>query len=114
MAEQILKNIDVEKTLDMAALVTYQGGQIVSRTLTQNAAVSITLFAFAKGEEISTHESNGDAMVYVLEGTAAITIGGMVHTVTSGQCIVMPANVPHAVMATERFKMMLVVVFPGK
>ena len=66
MADHILKNIEAEKALDMAALVSYQEGQIVSRTLTQNTAVSITLFAFDQGEEISTHESKGDALVCVL------------------------------------------------
>ena len=114
MADHILKNIEVEKALDMAALVSYQEGQIVSRTLTQNAAVSITLFAFDQGEEISSHDSKGDALVYVLDGTATTIIGGTEHTVHAGQSIVMPANVPHAVMAPAQFKMMLVVVFPGK
>jgi quercetin dioxygenase-like cupin family protein len=113
MADHILKNIEAEQALTMAALVTYQQGQIVSRTLTQNAAVSITLFAFDQGEEISAHESRGDALIHVLDGTATITIGGTAHTVNAGQAIVMPSNVPHAVMAPARFKMMLVVVFPA-
>ncbi len=109
----ILKNIDMEKALDMAALVTYQPGQIVSRTLVQNKAVSITLFAFDKGEEISSHESKGDALVYLLDGSASVTVGGSVHAVTAGQTIVMPAGIPHALEAAEPFKMMLVVVFPS-
>lgn len=112
MAEHWIKNIPFEQALDMATLVTYQEGQIVSRTLTQNAAVSITLFAFDQGEEISAHESKGDAMVYVLDGTATVTIGEQAHTVSAGQCVVMPALVPHAVEAAQRFKMLLVVVFP--
>ena len=113
MSKNILKNIEMEKALDMAALVTYQPGQIVSRTLVQNKAVSITLFAFDGGEEISTHESNGDALVYVLDGRGQLTIGGKEYTASAGQAVVMPANVPHAVAAPERFKMMLVVVFPA-
>ena len=108
----ILKNIDFEKAVEMAGLVTYQPGQIVSRTLVQNKAVSITLFAFDSGEEISAHESSGDALVYVLDGKAQLTIGGQEHTATAGQTVVMPANVSHAVAAPEPFKMMLVVVFP--
>ncbi|NLI19969.1 MAG: cupin domain-containing protein [Clostridiales bacterium] len=114
MANQMLKNIEAGKAMDMAALVAYQEGQIVSRTLTQNTAVSITLFAFDQGEEISTHESRGDALVYVLDGEAAITIGETAHAVKAGQSIVMPANIAHAVKAAGRFKMLLVVVFPGR
>jgi quercetin dioxygenase-like cupin family protein len=113
MSKNILKNIDIEKVLDMAGLVVYQPGQIVSRTLVQNKAVSITLFAFDDGEEISTHESSGDALVYVLDGKAQLTIGGQEHIATAGQTVVMPAGVPHAVAAPEPFKMLLVVVFPA-
>lgn len=112
MSKNILKNIDIEKAVELAGLVTYQAGQIVSRTLVQNKAVSVTLFAFDAGEEISAHESSGDALVYVLDGKALLTIGGREHTATSGQAVVMPAGVPHAVNAPEPFKMLLVVVFP--
>ncbi len=111
---KILKNIDLETVLDMAELVSYQKGQIVSRTLVQNKAVSITLFAFDKGEEISSHESKGDALVYVLDGCASVTIGGKVYTLNAGQTIVMPAGIPHAVEAPAPFKMQLVVVFPSE
>ena len=89
-----------------------QPGQIVSRTLAQNRAVSVTLFAFAQGEEISTHDSIGDAMVTVLEGTGRFTVGGKEHFCHAGEVLVMPATVPHAVYAPEPFKMMLTVVFP--
>ncbi len=112
MNSHILKNIDMEKALDMAALVAYQNGQIVSRTLIQNAALSITLFAFDQGEEISAHESKGDALVQVLDGEAKITVGGQAHALHAGQCIVMPAGIPHAVEAAARFKMLLIVAFP--
>ena len=114
MSNKVLKNIGCCLPLDLRTLVSYQEGQIVSRTLTQNAAVSITLFAFAQGEEISTHESKGDALVTVMDGEATVTIGGIEHTVKTGQSIVMPANVPHAVKGATRFKMMLVVVFPER
>jgi quercetin dioxygenase-like cupin family protein len=109
--KHILKNIDFEKALELGALVAYQEGQVVSRTLAQNDAVSVTLFSFDEGEEISSHKSEGDAMVTVLEGSARVTIGGAPHTVIAGQTIVMPAGVPHAVAADARFKMLLVVVF---
>ena len=112
MSANILKNIELEKALDLKALVDYREGQVVSRTLAQNNAVSLTLFAFAENEEISSHSSTGDAMVTVLEGAARITIGGKEHPLSEGETIVMPAGIPHAVLATERFKMLLVVVFP--
>lgn len=112
MSAVYIKNIEQEKPLSLAALVNYQEGQIVSRTLAQNGHVSLTLFAFDKGEEISSHESSGDAMLTVLEGDALITIGGRPHQLTGGETIVMPANIPHAVEARERFKMQLTVVFP--
>lgn len=71
-----LKNIAPERALELTKLVEYQPGQIVSRTLAQNKAVSITLFSFDKGEEISAHSSDGDAMLTVLNGTARVTVGG--------------------------------------
>ena len=87
MSTTILKNIDLSTPLDLRALVAYQEGQIVSRTLAQNNAVSLTLFAFAKGEEISSHASKGDAMVQVLDGTARITVGETEHRLTAGQVV---------------------------
>ena len=113
MGKSILKNIDMATVLNMAELVAYQPGQIVSRTLVQNKAVSMTLFAFDGGEEISTHESSGDALVYVLDGRAQLTISGQEQVAAAGETVVMPAEVPHAVAAPERFKMLLVVVFPA-
>lgn len=112
MGNHYLKNIEFKEVLDLSALVEYQPGQIVSRTLAQNKAVSITLFAFEENEEISSHSSDGDAMVTVLEGRARITIGDQVFSVPGGKTIVMPAGVPHAVAADGRFKMLLTVVFP--
>jgi quercetin dioxygenase-like cupin family protein len=108
----ILKNIEQAKVLKMADEVAAAQGQVVSKTLAQNDAVSITLFAFSKGEEISAHCSEGDAMVLVLEGCGKLTVGGVEHICKAGECIVMPANVPHAVYAQEDFKMLLTVVFP--
>jgi len=83
----------------------------VSRTLSQGKNLSITLFAFDKGEEISSHSSSGDAFVQILDGEAEITIGEQKHILNAGEVIVMPAGVPHALYAKERFKMLLVVVF---
>lgn len=113
MTNKIMKNIDLASPLSLASLVTYQQGQIVSRTLVQNRAVSLTLFAFDTGEEISSHESKGDAMVQILDGTAKITIGDGIYQLSAGETVVMPAGVPHALEAVEPFKMLLTVVFPG-
>ena len=87
-------------------------GQVVSKTLVQNNAVSITLFEFDKDEEISTNDSTGDAMVTVLEGTGRLTVDGKVYIVGADETLIMPAKQPHAVYAQEAFKMLLVVVFP--
>lgn len=111
MSNKILKNIELSTVLELKNLVNYQPGQIVSKTLVQNNSVSLTLFAFDKDEEISTHSSHGDAMVYVTEGTGQFTVGEKVFTVTAGETIVMPSEIPHAVYATESFKMLLIVVF---
>ena len=83
----------------------------VGETLAQNDALSVTLFAFDKGEEISTHESGGDAFVTCLDGVGRITIDGVRYELHEGESIVMPARHPHAVYGQEQFKMLLVVVF---
>ena len=105
------KNIEKQKVLRMAEQVDYQDGQIVSRTLVQNSKLSMTLFAFEKDEEISTHAAGGDAMVTVLEGTGRFTVGGEVFLVSQGETLIMPKDIPHAVYGQERFKMLLTVSF---
>lgn len=107
----MMKNYDIATVLTMKKQVAYQPGQVVSKTLAQNAAVSVTLFAFDKGEEISTHESGGDALVLCLDGEGRITVDGVEHILHEGESILMPARHPHAVFGQERFKMLLVVVF---
>ncbi len=109
--KEIMKNISKAEVVTLKDQVAYQDGQIVSKTLVQNDALSITLFAFDKGEEISTHESGGDAFVTCLDGEGLITIDGVQYILTEGQSIVMPAGHPHAVMGKEQFKMLLVVAF---
>lgn len=107
----MMKNYDIATVLTMKEQVAYQPGQVVSKTLAQNNAVSVTLFAFDKGEEISTHESGGDALVLCLDGEGRITVDGVEHILHKGESILMPARHPHAVFGQERFKMLLVVVF---
>ena len=106
-----MKNISKAEVLTLRDQVAYQSGQVVSRTLAQNEHVSVTLFSFDKGEEISTHESGGDAMVTCLDGAGRITIDGVEHILHEGESIVMPARHPHAVYGQGQFKMLLVVVF---
>ncbi len=103
------KNIEKQTSLKLKDLVDYQDGQVVSKTLVQNDYVSMTLFSFDKGEEISTHASGGDAMVTVLEGTGKFTVGGEVFILNEGETLIMPKGVPHAVYGEERFKMQLTV-----
>ena len=107
-----IKNIAPEKILTLAGEITAAEGQIVSKTLAQNAAVTMTLFAFAKGEEISTHISEGDALVTVLEGTGRFTVEGKDYLLSQEESLLMPALKPHAVYAAEAFKMLLVVILP--
>ena len=106
-----MKNISEKEVLTLREQVAYQPGQVVSRTLAQNSAVSVTLFSFDKGEEISTHASGGDAFVTCLDGVGRITIDGEEFFLHQGESIVMPAGHPHAVYGQEQFKMLLVVVF---
>jgi len=108
--DQLIKNIPFSTPVDIAGLVDYEEGRVVSRTLSSKPYVNITLFAFDKDEEISAHTSPGDAMVQVLDGEALINIDGKKIKATTGQVVVMPANVPHSVSASSQFKMLLTVV----
>ncbi len=105
------KNIEKQTKLYLKDLVDYQEGQVVSKTLVQNNCVSMTVFSFDKGEEISTHASGGDAMVTVLDGKGRFTVGDQVFILNEGETLVMPKDIPHAVFGEERFKMQLIVSF---
>ena len=106
-----MKNISKSEVLILKDQIAYQKGQVVSKTLAQNSAVSVTIFSFDKGEEISTHESGGDAFVTCLDGVGKITIDGVEYFLHEGESIVMPAGHPHAVFGEDQFKMLLVVIF---
>ncbi len=103
------KNIEKQTCLKLKDQVAYQPGQVVSKTLVQNDTVSMTLFSFDKGEEISTHAAGGDAMVTVLEGIGKFTVGGEVFILHEGETLIMPKDIPHAVYGEEQFKMQLTV-----
>ena len=108
---QGMKNINKAEVMVLKEQVAYQDGQVVSKTLAQNEALSVTLFSFDKGEEISTHASGGDAFVTCLDGVGEVTIDVVKYELKEGESIVMPAGHPHAVYGKEQFKMLLVVVF---
>lgn len=105
------KNIEKQVKLTLKDQVEYLEGQVVSKTLVQNNSVSMTLFSFDKGEEISTHSSGGDAMVTVLEGKGRFTVAEDVFYLEEGDTLIMPKGIPHAVYGEERFKMQLIVSF---
>ena len=105
------KNIEKNVKLKLADQVEYHAGQVVSKTLVQNEKMSVTLFSFDNGEEISTHASGGDAMVTVLDGVGRFTVDGVAHILEKGETLIMPKDIPHAVYAEESFKMILVVSF---
>jgi quercetin dioxygenase-like cupin family protein len=91
-------------------LVDYQAGSIVSRTIIDKATGTLTLFSFDKGQGLSEHTAPFDAMVYVIDGEAEVTIAGKPLLVKKGEMVIMPANQPHALRAVSRFKMMLVMI----
>ena len=105
------KNIEKQTKLQLKDQIEYQAGQVVSKTLVQNDKVSMTIFSFDKGEEISTHAAGGDAMVTVLEGTGRFAVGGEVFSLNEGETLIMPKDIPHAVYGEEKFKMQLTVSF---
>jgi quercetin dioxygenase-like cupin family protein len=94
----------------LAKLVDYAPGSIVSRALVQSKAGSVTLFAFDAGQGLNEHTTPFDAHVIVVEGVASLTIGGTPVPARAGEIVRMPADVPHAVDATEPFKMLLLMV----
>jgi quercetin dioxygenase-like cupin family protein len=101
-------NILMSKAIDMAGLVDYQDGAIVSKTVIATKTGTVTVFAFDQGQELSTHSAPFDALVQILDGEARITVTGKPLKVGVGEMIIMPANKPHALKAIKPFKMMLV------
>lgn len=100
----------VAQVRDLAGLVAYQEGAVVSRTLIDKPVGTVTLFAFAEGQGLSEHTAPYDAMVVAVEGEVEVTIAGEPQQVGSGQMLIMPANLPHALRALTPFKMMLVMI----
>lgn len=106
----LIKNLEKAVPFTVADQVQYENGKVVSLTLAQQPNAGMTLFAFDAGEAISTHAAGGDAMAFVLEGEAEITIDGNPNRVTGGHAIILPCGIPHAVKAITQFKMLLVLI----
>ena len=100
----------IGKLLKLADLVNYQDGSIISRTIIEKNTGTVTLFAFDEGQGLSEHKAPFDALIFILEGEAEITISGKPYHLKEGEMIIMPANEPHAVKATQKFKMILIMI----
>ena len=103
---------EAEKSVpfSLAYTVSYSGGSVVSKTLLKKDVGNITLFPFDSGQVLTEHTSPFDAVVYIMDGEAEITIGGKVQIVTAGKMMIMLANIPHGLQAIKRFKMMLIMI----
>jgi len=102
-------NLPEAQAQSLVQLADYADGAIVSRTLAENASGTITLFAFDAGQNLSEHTAPFDAFVHILDGKAELIIGGKTVEASTGQIVLMPANVPHAVKAPAKFKMLLII-----
>ena len=98
------------KVLELKNLVAFQEGSVVSREILKKGTGTVTVFAFDKGQGLSEHTAPFDAMVYILDGEAEITISGQPFKVKEGECIIMPANQPHSLHAVKPFKMLLTLI----
>ena len=109
-AKRTAVNVLMSKAIGLAGLLNYQDGAVVSKTVISKKTGTVTVFAFDKGQGLSTHSAPFDALVQILEGEARITIAGKALKVVEGEMVIMPANKPHALKAVKPFKMMLVMV----
>ncbi|MGD0786254.1 MAG: cupin domain-containing protein [Sedimentisphaerales bacterium] len=100
----------VAKAVNLAELVEYSSDSIVSKTIIDKSVGTVTLFAFDAGQGLSEHQAPYDAFVQIVEGSAILIIGGKKIKAKAGEIVIMPANVPHAVQAKEKFKMLLIMI----
>jgi quercetin dioxygenase-like cupin family protein len=96
--------------IKLVNLINYQQGSVVSRTIIDKKEGTVTLFAFDEGQGLSEHTTPFDALVFILDGNAEVSIEGKPHDVKNGEMLIMPANKPHALKAVKKFKMLLVMV----
>jgi quercetin dioxygenase-like cupin family protein len=108
--EKKIDNELIGKSNMLSKMVEYQDSAVISRTIIKKVTGTVTLFAFDRGQELSEHSAPFDAMVMILDGKGDILINGEAHSLSSGESIIMPANIPHAVKATDKFKMILIMI----
>ncbi len=104
------KELPKSEALNLTNSINYAEGAIVSKTIIKQAKGNVSLFAFDKGEELSEHTAPFDALVQIIDGSAEITIDGHPHQLSAGESIIMPANIPHALVAVTPFKMVLTMI----
>lgn len=105
-----VKNIDPATPFNLAASIEYSAGSVVSKTFVSGNAGTVTVFAFDQGQGLSEHSAPFDALGYVLDGACRFTIGGKESITSAGEMILLPANIPHALQAPEKFKLLLVMI----
>ena len=98
------------KPMELSSLISYQDGSVVSREIVRKETGTVTIFAFDEGQGLSEHTAPFDALVYVLDGEAEVSISGKPNIVKEGEMIIMPAGKPHALSAAKKFKMLLVMI----
>ena len=108
--EPLDTTVPASQALNLTALIDYQMGSVVSRTLIDKKTGTVTLFAFDEGQGLSEHTAPFDAFVHIIDGEAEITISGKSITVKGGELVIMPANEPHALRALKKFKMILIMI----
>ena len=109
LKKSIRKNVEAE-AVKLDSMIEYQENSVVSQTITDKKAGTVTLFAFDEGEGLSEHTTPYDAMIYLIDGETEVIISGKAHHVREGEMIIMPANEPHALKAVTKFKMLLIMI----
>lgn len=105
-----MATFDKGRVFSLEESIEYASGGVISKQVMKKESGNVTLFSFDKGQGLTEHTSPYDAMVHILDGTAEIRIDGTPHLLKQGECIIMPANHPHALSATEAFKMILTMI----
>ena len=105
-----MATFEKETVFSLEDVIEYTQGGVISKQITKSKGGNLTLFSFDKEQGLSEHKTPYDAIVQILDGEAEITIGGNLHNLKKGDCIIMPANIPHALKAVERFKMLLTMI----
>lgn len=105
-----MATFEKETIFNLEDTIEYTNGGVISKQITKSKGGNLTLFSFDKEQGLSEHKTPYDAIVQILDGETEITIGGNLHNLKKGDCIIMPANVPHALKAVERFKMLLTMI----